>query len=70
MICKHQFEKVDGATKAQLGSQRGIPGVEVVCVMCGQTRKAFVDGSIMVTNDGQGPIDEDAGTEGRGGGIA
>jgi len=62
MICKHQFEKVDTATKLLEGSMRGIAGVEVVCVMCGQTRKAFVDGSVVVTEDGQGPIDEDAGS--------
>lgn len=62
MICKHQFEKVDNATKLLAGSVRGIAGVEVICVMCGQTRKAFVDGSVIITCEGQGPIDEDANT--------
>lgn len=45
----HQFIKITDIDKSRTGANR-IPGVSVVCVECGEVRKAYEDGTIEVVN--------------------
>lgn len=58
--CHHQFHTLAAATKMPVGATnevsaaawRATPGIEVVCVICGQVRKAYADGVIEITIEG------------------
>lgn len=60
--CAHIFIKIGDVGRAlnpertDSSSQnwRTSPGVEVVCVACGQVRRAFADGHVEITVDGGG----------------
>lgn len=63
MICTHTFLKVGEKTKpvpSALGHHRGTPGVEAVCVNCGQVRHVWADGVVEIVHPGSEPIDEDS----------
>lgn len=62
MICKHSFIQSAEVSKPTAGNNRGIAGVEAICINCGQTRRAYIDGTVAITKDGQGPIIEDGDT--------
>ena len=64
MICKHQPVKTSDVQKMPDGHVPGTParailGVETVCMNCGQVRRAYVDGTVIITVEGGKPIDED-----------
>lgn len=66
-ICNHDFHDLGPATKMPTSEQqrtssvawRSTPGIEVICVLCGQVRKAFADGTVRVSVVGNAPLDED-----------
>lgn len=64
MICKHQPVKTSDVQRLPSDHIAGTPsrpilGVETVCVNCGQVRRAYVDGTVIITEPGGNPIDED-----------
>ena len=69
MICTHAFHRIGDASRGAYADPasttasvpiRPTPGVEVACVRCGQVRKAFADGTVVVTHQGGRPIDDHA----------
>ena len=53
---KHQFVTITETSKmpdvVNHAIQRGIPGVTVVCAICGEIRKVYEDGEVVVVKLG------------------
>lgn len=63
MICKHDFFKTGEVSRMrEPNGLKFIVGVEVVCVQCGQIRRAYADGLVEIKIQGNKPIDEDHGS--------
>ena len=48
----HQYIKITDIDKPLIGTQRGIPGAIVMCVICGEVKNVWSDGVMEVTKNG------------------
>lgn len=48
----HQYIKITDIDKPLIGTQRGIPGAIVMCVICGEVKNVWSDGAMEVTKNG------------------
>lgn len=57
MTHEHDFHRIGEVSKFPEGSTaeslpRPVPGVEVVCVVCGEVRRAYADGKVSIAVEG------------------